>query len=210
MDRRSNAGRTVVAPNGADPASFLRGARFSAETVFFAGHLAYLPNVDAVEFLLAEIWPKVRGRRPSARLILAGRDPSPLVRSAVERAGAASAGIELCASPVSMDRIAARASVSIAPLRLGSGTRCKILDSLAWGLPVVSTTLGAEGIDVADEEHLLVRDDPRAFAEGIVRLLSDEPLWERLRRNGAGLIRERYSWDKVFQPLEEGLLELIG
>jgi glycosyltransferase involved in cell wall biosynthesis len=209
IDSRTPTGQTVLAPNGADPDTWLKSVRFQSQTVLFTGHLAYLPNIDAVDFLLSTIWPLVRQRNPRARLLLAGRDPSPLILAAIARAGAATAGIELCASPASMDAVAARASVSIAPLRLGSGTRLKILDSMAWGLPVVSTTLGAEGIAATDQEHILLRDDPTDFAEAILRLLTDEPLWQRLRANSAALIRERYAWDRVFTPLEDALLELI-
>jgi GT2 family glycosyltransferase/glycosyltransferase involved in cell wall biosynthesis len=209
MLRRVPTGKVVVASNGADLSTWLPHARFQARTVLFAGHLAYLPNVDAVEFLLTEIWPKVRRQSPSARLILAGRDPSTAVLAAVERAGS-HLGIELCASPESMEDVARRASITVAPLRLGSGTRCKILDSMAWGLPVVSTTLGAEGIDVQDGEHLLVRDDPASFAEAIVRLLSDAALWQTFRDASGELVRARYSWDRVFDPLNDALLELIA
>jgi glycosyltransferase involved in cell wall biosynthesis len=208
MDRRTTQGQTVVASNGADPAIWLADARFDAHTVLFAGHLAYLPNVDAIEFLLTEIWPKVRSQRPHAKLILAGRNPSDVVKAAIAKAGPA--GIELCANPDLMETVARRASLTVAPLRLGSGTRCKILDSMAWGLPVVSTTLGAEGIDVADEEHLLIRDDPQHFADAIIRLLSDESLWHKLSSNSSEVVRKRYSWDQVFAPLEEALLNLIA
>jgi glycosyltransferase involved in cell wall biosynthesis len=97
----------------------------------------------------------------------------------------------------------------VAPLRLGSGTRLKILESMAWGLPVVSTVRGAEGLDVLDEEHLLLHDDPQSFAEAIVHLLSDEPTWQHLRSESAALVRERYSWEHVFAPLDEALVQLI-
>jgi glycosyltransferase involved in cell wall biosynthesis len=108
-----------------------------------------------------------------------------------------------------MDNVARRASVTVAPLRLGSGTRVKILESMAWGLPVVSTTLGVEGIDAEDGQHLLVRDGADTFAEAVVQLLSDAVLWQRLREAGGALVRERYAWDKVFAPLEDALIELI-
>jgi glycosyltransferase involved in cell wall biosynthesis/GT2 family glycosyltransferase len=206
MERRAPGGRTVVAPNGADPSTWIAGARFDTKTVLFAGHLAYLPNVDAVEFLLKEIWPKVLARVPEARLIVAGRDPADGLRVTVAKAR----GVELCASPASMQKVAARASLTVAPLRLGSGTRVKILESLAWGLPVVSTAIGAEGIDAVDGEHLLIGDDPAAFTEAMVRLLSDEALWGRLRAEGRVLIRTRYAWDRVFAPFEKALMELIS
>jgi glycosyltransferase involved in cell wall biosynthesis len=205
MQRRVRGGRVVVASNGVDPASWNPAVRFNANTVLFVGHLAYLPNVDAVTWLLAEIWPLVHKLRPSAKLIIAGRDPSPVVHAAI----AGSTNVELIASPTSMDTVAARASVMVAPLRLGSGTRLKILESMAWGLPVVSTVRGAEGLDVLDEEHLLLRDDPLHFAEAIVRLLADEPTWQHLRTEAAALVREHYSWEHVFAPLDEALVQLI-
>jgi glycosyltransferase involved in cell wall biosynthesis len=205
MDRRVKSGQTVVAPNGADPSSWLAGARPDTDTVLFPAHLGYLPNMDAVELLASEIWPETRTRRPGARLIVAGRVPGEDVRAAVAKMR----GARLIADPRSMDGVARQASVSIVPLRIGSGTRLKILESMAWGLPVVSTTLGCEGIDCEDGVHLLIRDDPKEFAEAVVRVLSDRALWQKLREAGRELIRERYAWDRVFQDFESALLDLI-
>jgi glycosyltransferase involved in cell wall biosynthesis len=205
MNHRVQDGRVVVASNGVDPDSWIEDVTFTADTVLFVGHLAYLPNVDGVTWFLDEIWPQVRKLRPGARLIVAGRDPSPVVKLAVAR----SEGVELVASPVSMGAVAVRASVAVAPLRLGSGTRIKILESMAWGLPVVSTVRGAEGIDALDEEHMLLRDDPQQFAEAVVRLLSDEATWTRMRTESAALVREHYSWERVFEPLDHALVKLI-
>jgi glycosyltransferase involved in cell wall biosynthesis/GT2 family glycosyltransferase len=206
MDRRCSKGRTVIAPNGADLSTWLPGARHDTDTVLYHAYLPYFPNVDAVQFLVAEIWPHVRKRKPGARLIIAGRDPEDSVKAVVS----AAPGVELVPNPKSMARVAKRASITVAPLRLGSGTRIKILESMAWGLPVVSTTLGFEGIEASDGEHLLVRDDPQEFAEAICLLLSDAALWRKLRYAGRDLVRERYSWDRVFEPLEEALIELVS
>jgi glycosyltransferase involved in cell wall biosynthesis len=205
MDGRVKRGKTVVAPNGADPSIWLPRARRETATVLFPAHLGYPPNVDAVEFLLSEIWPKVRRRNAGARLILAGREPAEEVKSAAEGVP----GLEIYPNPESMDQVARRASIMAVPLRLGSGTRLKILESMAWGLPVVSTTLGAEGIDAEDGEHLLIRDDPDSFGDAILRLMVDDPLWQKLRNRGRELVRERYAWDRVFKPLESALLELL-
>ena len=206
MDRRCSKGRTVIAPNGADLSTWLPGARHDTDTVLYHAYLPYFPNVDAVQFLVAEIWPHVRKRKPGARLIIAGRDPEDSVKAVVS----AAPGVELVPNPKSMARVAKRASITVAPLRLGSGTRIKILESMAWGLPVVSTTLGFEGIEASDGEHLLVRDDPKEFAEAICLLMSDAALWRKLRYAGRDLVRERYSWDRVFEPLEEALIELVS
>jgi glycosyltransferase involved in cell wall biosynthesis/GT2 family glycosyltransferase len=206
MDRRTRLGRTVVAANGADLSRWLAHARPDTSTVLFAGHLGYLPNVDAVNWLTSDIWPRVRRAAPEARLIVAGRHPTPELRSAVGRA----AGVELVADPVSMDRVAARASLTVAPLRLGSGTRLKILESMAWGLPVVSTTIGCEGLEVVELEHLLIGDSADQLADAIVRGLRDAPLWRRLRQAGRQLIADRYQWNQVFLPMEAALLELVS
>ncbi len=206
LDRRCSTGITVVTPNGADPSTWLPDARHDAWTALFAGHLAYSPNVDAIEFLLAEIWPHVHRRNPRAKLIIAGRNP----KDSLETIVGAAPGAELISNPKSMSRLAKRASITVAPLRIGSGTRIKIIESMAWGLPVVSTTVGAEGIDAFDGEHLLVRDDPEQFAEAIVSLMSDAILWRKLRYAGRDLVRNRYSWDRVFEPLEKALVELVS
>jgi glycosyltransferase involved in cell wall biosynthesis len=205
MNVRTNIGKTIVATNGADPSIWLPRARRDRATALFPAHLSYPPNVDALEFLLEQIWPKVRKQNPRARLILAGREPAPSVRLA-----AAAAGVELSANPKSMDAVARRASITVVPLRLGSGSRCKILESMAWGLPVVSTKLGAEGIEAMDGEHLLIRDDPKEFADAMMELMSSDALWDRLRKAGRDLIQARYSWDRVFEPLETALIELVS
>jgi glycosyltransferase involved in cell wall biosynthesis/GT2 family glycosyltransferase len=204
MSSRCSKGKVVVSPNGADPSTWLPDARHDTATALFTGQLAYFPNVDAVEFLVTEIWPHVRRRNPQARLIIAGRDPGESIRALVR----AAPGVELIPNPKSMARVAKRASITVAPLRIGSGTRIKITESMAWGLPVVSTTLGCEGIEAFDGEHLLVRDDPEEFGDAIVALMSDAALWRKLRYAGRDLIRDRYSWDRVFEPLEKALIEL--
>jgi glycosyltransferase involved in cell wall biosynthesis len=205
MDSRARRGSTVIVPNGADLESWQPGIRFSSQTILFPGHLEYLPNVDAIEFLLNDIWPRIRKRKPKVRLILAGAEPAPAVRAMA----ASAPGVELRANPRSMPHIARRASVMVAPLRLGSGTRTKIIEAMAWGLPLVSTTLGAEGIDVVDQEHLLLADTAEAIAERLLQLLTDQPLWDRLRASGRELVRQRYSWEKVFKPLEDGIVKLL-
>jgi glycosyltransferase involved in cell wall biosynthesis len=206
MDHRCSTGRTVVAPNGADLSTWLPGARHDTGTVLYPAYFPYFPNVDAVQFLVSEIWPHVRKRKPAARLIIAGRDPDDSVKALVSAAH----GVELVPNPKSMARVAKRASILVAPLRLGSGTRIKILESMAWGLPVVSTTLGFEGIAASDGQHLLVRDEPQEFAEAICLLMSDAVLWRKLRYAGRDLVQERYSWDRVFEPLEKALIELVS
>jgi glycosyltransferase involved in cell wall biosynthesis len=97
------------------------------------------------------------------------------------------------------------ASLSIVPQRLGSGASLQILDSMALGLPVVSTSIGCAGLSVTDGEHLLIRDAAVDFAEAVDQLLAASSLWRRLRRNGKAAVADRYRWDRVLAPLDSAL-----
>jgi glycosyltransferase involved in cell wall biosynthesis len=118
------------------------------------------------------------------------------------------AGFILVEDPPDIREVAAVASVSIVPLRHGSGANLTILDSMALGLPVVSTSIGCAGLSVTDGEHLLVRDRPVDFADGVVQLLRVANLWRRIRQNGKAAVAERYRWDQVLAPLESALWSL--
>jgi glycosyltransferase involved in cell wall biosynthesis len=165
VDSRTPRGKTIIAPNGATPSRWLKDVRFQNETVLFTGHLAYLPNVDAVQFLLTDIWPKIHRKRPKAKLVIAGREPSDVVKAAVHAAGA---NVKLCANPSSMDNLARQASITVAPLRLGSGTRVKILDSMALMLRMVSIYWFAtvqKNLPRRSCSCLRMRDYGRAYAQ---------------------------------------------
>ena len=101
------------------------------------------------------------------------------------------------------------AAVFVVPLRMGGGTRLKVLEGLAMAKPVVSTSVGCEGIDVAHGEHLLIADDPETFAQEILRILADESLMDRLGRAGRTLVETRYRWEAVVDRLEEFYWRLL-
>ena len=205
IQMRAGRARTILVENGTDPAIRLHDARSDTGTVLFTGALGYYPNVDALLYFSKEIWPAILRRDSSARLICAGSDAPPAVRAIKKERR-----VELIENPPDIGAIAARASISIVPLRIGSGTSLKILDSMAMGLPVVSTRQGCEGLRVEDGEHLLIRDDPEDFAEAVIQLLKDKPLWNRLRTRAFELIERHYRWDRVLQPLEGALLNLAS
>jgi glycosyltransferase involved in cell wall biosynthesis len=165
--------------------------------------LGYHPNTDAIIYFWRNIWPHLIRRRPSVKLIVAGSAATPEIRALGKKPG-----VSLIEDPPDIRKVAASASVTIAPLRIGTGTRLKILDSMALGLPVVSTSLGCDGLALEDGEHLLIRDDPKAFAEAIEELLVNRSCWHRLRQNGKAVVEERYSWNKVLTPLEPALLSM--
>jgi glycosyltransferase involved in cell wall biosynthesis len=202
IQRRSGNGngQTILVENGTDPALWLEHAAADTDCIVFFGLLDYYPNTDGIMHFWYDIWPHLTRRRPTARFIVAGSAATPELRELEKQAG-----FTLIENPADIREVAACASLSIVPLRLGAGTRLKILDSMALGLPVVSTSLGCEGLAVKDGEHLLIRDDPQAFAEAIDELLGDRDLWQRLRQNGKIAVEERYSWEKALAPLEPAL-----
>jgi glycosyltransferase involved in cell wall biosynthesis len=105
-----------------------------------------------------------------------------------------------------MSKIAAECSLSVVPLRSGSGTRIKILHSMAMGLPVISTSLGCEGLVMIDREHLLIRDIPTNFAQAVIELTKNQHLWQQLQTNGRQLVETQYDWSAIFADYEQELL----
>jgi glycosyltransferase involved in cell wall biosynthesis len=162
----------------------------AAETspvVLFQGHLGYPPNIDAAEWLVAAIAPLVRSSVPATEVRLVGL-PGDNVQL-LHNPGV----VTVVGRVASMTEELGRATVAAVPIRYGSGTRVKILESFAHRVPVVSTTLGAEGLDVKDGVHLLVADDPASFAAATVRLLRDPALRVQLADAAEDLYLDRYD-----------------
>jgi glycosyltransferase involved in cell wall biosynthesis len=168
--------------------------------VLFVGNFSHEPNVDAVVHLCAEVWPEVRRRVPGARLTLVGPYAPPAVT------GLATHDVEVLGWVPDLVPLLERAQVSVAPLRFGAGVKGKIGEALSHGLPVVSTTIGVEGMWLSDGEHVLVADEPAAFADAVTRLSTDEALWARLARGGRDRIIELLSPEVAGAALRE-LLE---
>ncbi len=197
--------RIRVIPNGVDTSHFHpRPPASPGSGVLFVGSFPHLPNLDALDHFLAEVWPQVRRRLPGARLTVAGARPPQRVLELDGRDGIAVAGEVADLAPLYRGH-----RVLAVPLRAGSGTRLKILEAMACGLPVVSTTIGAEGIEGRPGEHLLVADDPASFAEAVLTLLTDRSgTAARLADNGRELVLDRYDWDRIAGRLVEAVAEL--
>jgi glycosyltransferase involved in cell wall biosynthesis len=155
--------------------------------LLFQGNLAYPPNIDGAEWLAATIAPRIRATVPATEVRLIGRPGTNVMR--LHQPGV----VTVVGQVPSMVPELARASVAVVPIRYGSGTRIKILESFAHRVPVVSTTLGAEGLDVEDGVHLLLADDPEEFASATLRLLGDAPLRVRLTEAARARYLERYD-----------------
>ncbi|HEX2184828.1 MAG TPA: glycosyltransferase family 4 protein, partial [Chloroflexota bacterium] len=156
----------VVVPNGVDVGAMPPATPGAEPEIFFAGKLDYRPNVDACEWLVREILPRVQAEVPAARVVLAGRDPAPEVRAlagpAVEVTGAL--------SDAALASRRAAAWVAVVPTRMGSGVRFKALEAMAAGVPLVATPLGAAGSGAVDGEHALIAEDGASFAAAVVCL----------------------------------------
>ncbi len=197
---------TVVVPNGADTVYFQPNGTESVDgRVVFVGPTNTHPNRDAVEFLLAEIWPGIRAADRSTSLRLIGRN-APVDRKRYD----GEPGVTALDYLPDLRPALAEARCCVVPMRIGGGTRVKILDAWALGKAVVSTSIGCEGLDAVDGENILVRDTPAAFAEAVLQVLHDAPLRARLERNARRTVVERYSWNVVGQRLRSAYDELLA
>jgi polysaccharide biosynthesis protein PslH len=167
------------------------------EALVFSGNMEYHPNVAAVRFFRDEVWPLLRERWPKLVWRLVGRNPQ-----AVRRFTAGDPRIEVV-GPVP-DAVAelARSRVAVVPLLSGSGTRLKILEAWAAGLPVVSTTIGAEGLPVRDPETVILADGAVKFAEAVTRLLTCTDLRHNLGKAGRLLLEKEFTWETAWQKLD--------
>ena len=169
----SGAAKVLTYPNSI-PAIDLPSAQ-KEDVIVFSGNLEYHPNISAVRYFRNEIWPGLRGRWPDLVWRLVGKNPQ-----AVAKIISGDQRIEVSGSVEHAIPELARAKVAIVPLLAGSGTRLKIIEAWAAGVPVVSTSLGAEGLSARDGEHLLVADSPRAFQEAVSSLLANPAMRDRI------------------------------
>jgi glycosyltransferase involved in cell wall biosynthesis len=174
--------------------------------IVFSGNLEYHPNIEAVRWFAAEIWPLVHSQHSDLEWRLVGCNPH-----AVEGLVRGLPGARLIGPVEDALREIAAGSVAIVPLRSGSGTRFKILEAWAAGRAVVSTSIGAEGLDARDGEHLVIADTAEEFAEAVSRLLLDAPLRALLGAAGRELYLEKFTWPAVWSRLDEqgGLEERV-
>ncbi len=182
--------KIVVIPNGVD--TQIKSTKVSTKNkkVIFMGLLSYYPNIDAVRYYLDEIHPLVKLKVPAVQFEIIGRNaPSWLVKRAH-----ADKNIKLSGYVQNVDQHLATASVCVCPIKSGSGTRLKLLHYMASNKPIVTTTMGCEGIDVVHNKHLLIADEPSQFASSVVKLLTDRSLAERIATSGRQLADDKYNW----------------
>ena len=205
-DRRLMSSMTApekisVAPTGVDLSAFRQVANQRAESplVVFIGSMDWEPNIDGVEYFCREVWPRVLRELPQARFRIVGRNPHPRVRRLTE-----DASVEVTGSVPSITEHLAHAAVVVVPLRVGGGTRLKIYEAMAAGRAIVSTTVGAEGLEVSTGEDIVLADTAADFTTAVLTLLRDDVHRERIAQ-GAAATAARFDWPVVVRQFEESL-----
>jgi len=159
----------------------------------FVGSMDWMPNEDGIRWFATNVFGRIQARIPGARLLVVGRSPSPGVRALA----AANPAIEITGTVADVRPYLERAAICVVPLRVGGGTRLKIYEAMAMGVPVVSTAIGAEGLPLHHDEHLLIADTADEQVSAICALLTDRTRAERLAATARRHVQEHCSWDAV-------------
>ena len=194
-----------VVPNGVDT-GFFHPSDQKPEPfdLVFTGMMGYVPNYDGIHYFLDEIFPIVLDKIPEARIFVVGMNPP---KSIQERA---TDNVIVTGFVDDVRPYVHRSSVYVVPLRMGSGTRLKVLEALSMKKPVVTTSIGCEGIDVIDGQTALIRDDAQDFAEAVVTLIKNQPLRQKLIDNGYQLIKEKYDWQVIGDHIERAYEQILN
>ncbi|MGC8744909.1 MAG: glycosyltransferase [Verrucomicrobiia bacterium] len=186
-------------PTGVDIEYFKPDGRLPENgLILFLGSMDWMPNIDAVEYFTESIYHKIKTKYPEARFIVVGRNPTKSIRDLSQK----HSSIIVTGTVEDVRPFLKKASVMVVPLRAGGGTRIKIYEAMAAGVPVVSTSIGAEGLAVEHNKNILIADSPEEFAEQTIRLLKDKMLADTIAANGRRLVEENFSWKKVVDLFE--------
>ncbi len=176
-------------------------------TLVFTATMSWAANVEGIHFLLDEVWPSLVAARPAINAVIIGRNPPASLSDKIREHGL---NVTLTGFVADIRPYVARSHVYVIPLFVGSGTRIKAFEAMAMGRPVISTSLGIEGLDVTDGEHFVRADDAEAFSRGILALLDDRAASDRIAGAARRLMEDRFSWNKVaaqFEAICLGALE---
>jgi sugar transferase (PEP-CTERM/EpsH1 system associated) len=190
----------AIIPNGVDPEYFHPDAapdpRERMPTLLFCGAMDYSPNRDALEWYFSEMHALVRNAIPELRVLIVGKEPGATVKSY-----GALPGVTVTGTVPDVRPYYRRAWAQMVPIRIGGGTRLKIVESLAMGTPVVSTSIGAQGLDLQNDVDVLLADESGEFARRLIGLLNSEMRRAEMAGRGLLTVRERFSWRRLGQEL---------
>lgn len=204
LDRARLGAPATVIPNGYEGAADPARSPAPGAVLIMVGLFHYPPNREAAAFFVRDVLPRIRAAVPGTELRLVGRHEGHLDHLAGE------AGVVVTGEVADVGVELARARAAVIPLRAGSGTRVKALEAFAYGLPVISTSVGCEGIAVTPGAHLLVSDDAPGLAEACVRVLRDDALWHRLSTAGRALYEDKYQWSDIRPVVGELARSVVG
>lgn len=194
-----------VAPNGVDIEYFQPRPSIPAEkTVVLLGGMHIFQNADGVEYFLESVWPKIQALEEGVQCLIIGQSPSRRIQDLADKTGARVLGFVSDVRP-----LLARAGLMAVPIRIGSGTRLKILSAMAMAKTVVSTSIGCEGIEARDGQEILVADTPDDMAHRVVEVLRNPQLQMMLGENARKLVEEKYSWARIARIMEDVYREAV-
>jgi glycosyltransferase involved in cell wall biosynthesis len=197
LDRYSNLLLSIL-PNGVDLDTFStnRSTRCEPFRIIFTGNMSYFPNADGASFLVREVLPKIRRVVPQVKLYLVGQNPPSSVHALAGENIVVTGYVEDIRSEY------LKSMVAVSPIRFGAGTLNKVLEPLALGVPVVSTSIGLEGLGLENGADILIADGAEQFAASVVRLLTDGPLRASMGSRASEKVRSQFGWEGIAQELE--------
>lgn len=189
-------------PNGVDAGFFSPdGSPYDPDTISFIGRMDYYPNQECMFRFCEQIWPLLKAERPQMKLLIVGADPTPAVRKLGELDG-----VTVTGSVPDVRPYVRSSALMVAPLNIARGTQNKILEAMAMGVPVVTSTIAAGGVDAQSEKHFLVADTPEAYARQILRITSNPVERQRLAEAGRARMLSHHAWPRSMERLD-GIIE---
>ncbi len=206
LSRHCPSARWTVVANGVDVEYFRPVSEPCGARLLFCGGLTWYPNEDAMRFFFEDVWPLLIRNVPEVEMCVIGRSPP----AWLQRLARHDSRVRVTGFIDDVRPFFRKATVYVCPIRDGGGTRLKILDALAMGLPLVATRFACSGIDVKDGEHVLYAETPEEFVSQIRRVVDDAALWRSLSSSGRTLVEQHYSWDTIGRELRGAYEAAIG
>jgi sugar transferase (PEP-CTERM/EpsH1 system associated) len=207
LEQSYDVKHTTLIPTGVDIEYFHPDeSKVEPHNIVFVGSMDWLPNQDAIEYFVGDIYPRIKTRIDDVKFYIVGRRPPEKIRKLQESDNS----IIVTGTVDDIRPYVDRAAVYIVPIRIGGGTRIKIYEAMAQKKAIVSTTVGAEGLPLTDGEHIIIKDNPDQFADSVLELMKDNALSARISGNAYSLVTEKYGWEKVAGNFSDALVRVMN